>query len=73
MRLQVLRALPSHNLAKIDHAAEATSVLASDRGLLPLVENAECRPPNGPTVHPQGASTRERTGGAPLAATEEKL
>jgi len=26
-------------------------------------------PPNGQTVHPQDASTRQRTGGAPLAAT----
>ena len=29
-----------------------------------------CRP-NVETVHPQDASTRKRTGGAPLAATEE--
>jgi hypothetical protein len=30
-----------------------------------------CRP-NDPTVHPQDASTRLRTGGAPLAATNAK-
>ena len=39
MRLQVLRALSSHNVAETGHATEATSVLALNRGLLPLVEN----------------------------------
>jgi len=48
-------------------------VLASNRGLLPLVENAECRPPNGSDVKLQAAFTRERTSGAPLAGMHTQL
>jgi len=37
MRLQILRALPSHNFTKAGHPPEATSALERYRGLLLLV------------------------------------
>jgi hypothetical protein len=74
MRLQVLRALASHDVAQINHAAEATSVLARNRGLLPRVENDEVSVrPTDQTLTCKTLHVRADGRGTPLAATNEIL
>jgi len=52
---------------------ESAKHRANRRGGRGKVHPEDCCRPNGLTVHPQDASTRERTGGAPLAAMHEGL
>src|SRR5947207_10496772 len=52
---------------------ESAKHRANRRGGRGKVHPEDCCRPNGLTVHPQDASTRERTGGAPLAAMHKQL
>ena len=49
------------------------SVAAGDGRAVERCNRRDRGPPNGSEVHPQDASTRERTGGAPLAAMHKQL